>query len=352
MQRIYTLLWLLNTITWFFFFVHCRDKCLKIYYMKKLFPIVLAILFIACKKNDTSNEAIWTALSSGTTNDLNSVFFTNDSTGYVVGQTGIILKTANKGSNWMTLKDSTNQDLNSVFFSSIDTGYAVGDSGTILRTSDGGTHWISLSIGRLDNLNSVYFTSVNTGYVVSSLGNIFKTSNAGTTWTSTSVGIGNELHSVYFADLNTGYAVGLYNGVDKVAPAPIFKTTNGGATWVALSSGTDNSSLLWSVYFTNDLTGYAVGRGIGYGFIIKTVDGGLSWTPIQSQLAEPLFSVYFTDENTGYIAAGNYIMSTTTGGSTWKFYEVTTLLNSVYFPNANSGYAVGLNGAIFKCSFN
>ena len=46
----------------------------------------------------------------------------------------------------------------------------------------------------------------------------------------------------------------------------ILKTTNGGTTWTALSSGTSD---LTSVYFTDASTGYAVG-GIGHIHIQKS----------------------------------------------------------------------------------
>ncbi|MBK6281812.1 MAG: T9SS type A sorting domain-containing protein [Draconibacterium sp.] len=39
----------------------------------------------------------WSDLSGITRNGLNSIFFTNDSTGYIVGDYGIILKTTNEG---------------------------------------------------------------------------------------------------------------------------------------------------------------------------------------------------------------------------------------------------------------
>jgi hypothetical protein len=43
----------------------------------------------------------WTTDSSGTWNTLYSVFFTDSTTGYVVGQTGTILKTGNGGSDFV-----------------------------------------------------------------------------------------------------------------------------------------------------------------------------------------------------------------------------------------------------------
>ena len=49
----------------------------------------------------------------------------------------------------------------------------------------------------------------------------------------------------------------------------ILKTTNGGENWGAQISGCSNN--LYSVYFTDNQTGWAVG---GYGTILKTTNGG------------------------------------------------------------------------------
>ena len=43
----------------------------------------------------------WTLDSSGTWNTLNSVFFTDSTTGYIVGLAGTILKTGNGGTDYV-----------------------------------------------------------------------------------------------------------------------------------------------------------------------------------------------------------------------------------------------------------
>jgi len=53
---------------------------------------------------------------------------------------------------------------------------------------------------------------------------------------------------------------------------------------------------LYSVYFTDSNTGWAVGD---FGAILKTTDGGTSWTLQSSGTTNDLESVYFTDSNTG-----------------------------------------------------
>ena len=88
------------------------------------------------------------------------------------------------------------------------------------------------------------------------------------------------LYSIYFPDANTGYAVGGHHSLSgKTDPNQIIlKTIDGGKSWVSLSSWSNDSLQsvfpLYSVYFTNINTGYAVGSGGG---IIKTTDGGKNW---------------------------------------------------------------------------
>ncbi len=61
----------------------------------------------------------------------------SDSTIYVVGR-GTISKTTNLGISWFEQTSPVNRDLQDVFFVDKNTGYIVGDSGTILKTTNGG----------------------------------------------------------------------------------------------------------------------------------------------------------------------------------------------------------------------
>lgn len=110
-------------------------------------------------------------------------------------------------------------------------------------------------------------------------------------------------------------------------------------------------SSLNSVFFTDANTGYAVGD---FGIIIKTLDGGINWTPLSSGTTIPLYSVYFTDVNTGYAVGGKFnggqinlstaiILKTTDGGTNWDsvFLSSNVYFSSVFFTNDNTGYAVG-----------
>ena len=298
----------------------------------------------------------WNLQANYTSSRLESVFFPDSNTGYIVGTGGTIMKTTNGGSSWTFPSGITYPDMYfySVYFSDANTGYIVGIPGIsntckILKTINGGIDWYSLSYGTAHQLK-IFFTDANTGYAAGDRlpglsGIIFKTSDSGNTWYGQSVGSGeSSLYAVFFPNPDTGIAVG-YHGIIK-------KTTNAGLSWDDQVSGTTNNLL--SVYFNDANNGYAVGS---QGTILKTTNGGTTWiniNPPQSFLDE-FNAVYFTDTNTGYVVGrkmpGLYgvILKTTDGGENWlNQYIGPEVLNSVYFTNPDTGYAVGVNGTILK----
>ncbi|MGB5288258.1 MAG: hypothetical protein WBN42_07175, partial [Ignavibacteriaceae bacterium] len=97
---------------------------------------------------------------------------------------------------------------------------------------------------------------------------------------------GNTLNSVKCISPTVGWAVGDFG--------TILKTTNGGTTWTQQTSGIDGS--LNDVIFTDANTGTAVSSG---GKILRTTNGGTTWTQQTSGTGGWLKGVTFTDENNG-----------------------------------------------------
>jgi photosystem II stability/assembly factor-like uncharacterized protein len=83
-------------------------------------------------------------------------------------------------------------------------------------------------------------------------------------------------------------------------------------TWLPQQSGTSN--LLHDGFFFDDLTGLAVGES---GTIIKTTNGGATWTPRVSGTNASLTAITFIDQF-GVIAAGGDVLVTTDGGESWS----------------------------------
>lgn len=92
-------------------------------------------------------------------------------------------------------------------------------------------------------------------------------------------------------------------------------------------------------HFLNSSVGWFVSSG---GDVRKTVDGGVTWTKLSTNITDNLTEVYFLDENTGFAGGvGSKIFKTVDGGSTWTAIDVpggTGTLYGIYFFNVNKGW--------------
>ncbi len=271
------------------------------------------------------------AQTSGISNTLYCVSFSDANNGTAVGASGTILRTSNGGTDWITQISGISNDLRSVSFTDVNNGTAVGASGTILRTTNGGTNWTAQTSGISNTLYGASFTDANNGTAVGASGKILHTTNGGTDWITQTSGISSILYGVSFTDANNGTAVG--------AGGKILHTTTGGTNWTAQTSGT--TSTLYSVSFADANNGTAVGTS---GTILRTANGGTNWTTQTSGTTNALNSVTFTDANNGTaVGLSGTILRTTDGGINWTVQTsgTTNTLNSVTSTDANNGTAVG-----------
>jgi len=85
---------------------------------------------------------------------------------------------------------------------------------------------------------------------------------------------------------------------------------------------------------------------------MKTTDGGITWTiQYPTPWTGHFYCVCFPDHNTGYaVGSEGAIFKTIDGGTTWNSQSSSTSLNlySVYFADLDTGYIVGDSGIILK----
>jgi photosystem II stability/assembly factor-like uncharacterized protein len=275
-------------------------------------------------------------------------------------------------SAWNTLASGTTQPLSSVFFIR-GTGFAIGGNGqtngnVILKTIDGGANWRLYTIE--NKFYSIYFIDKNTGYAVDYYG-ILKTIDGAVTWsrvfssksTTEYNPIDYRYNAIFFTNSTTGYCVGGFYSEESPIMLPqgtILKTTDGGTTWSEQSNGVTLGLL--SVYFVDENDGYAVGER---GEIYKTINGGIDWTSTNIGFTwEPevshLNSIFFIGDIGYIVGSGGKIYKTKNGGVDWieQVSGTTINLNSVYFTDIDTGYIVGgiygisgaLNAIILKTS--
>ena len=151
---------------------------------------------------------------------------------------------------------------------------------------------------------------------------------------------GYNIVSVSFTDVNNGIAVG-YSFSDRIGI--VLRTTDGGITWTTVYSKAEQR--LYAVDFGDANTGVVVGAS---GLILRTTDGGATWGTSTFTVAD-LKSVDFIDANTAFITGSlGVVAKSTSGGAGWTLisYASGATIHSGDFIDANTGIVVSDYGHI------
>lgn len=313
--------------------------------MNLLKPLYLISIIALGISNFSHAQWFWQN-SIPTSQTLNDIHVFDENTTIAVGEAGTIIKTTDGGTSWILQTSGTNTELYSVYFIDSNTGWTVGSGGgTILKTTNGGTSWTLQGSQNYDPLYSIFFISSATGWIAGEDNTILKTTNGGIDWIFQQGIFPKSVRSIFFTDENNGCAAGIdYDGSNYFGV--IIKTTDGGTTWTNQWSG----NWLLSIHFTDSNNGWAAGAGI----ILKTIDGGTSWNNQITGTSYQLYSIHFSDSNFGWASGydgstySGIILNTTNGGIIWNhnLIEADTVLHSINFANSNIGWTVGENGTI------
>jgi photosystem II stability/assembly factor-like uncharacterized protein len=290
-------------------------------------------------------QATWQLVPSGVSEDLFSVHFANNTTGYIGGAMAKCLKSTNQGINWSTVPVTSGADFRAVWATSSNDAY-LGAWDSVYATHNGGQAWSPAYTNTfLLGVNALQFTSPQNGFAFLTYSSSVKTTNAGNSWSiPTGPGVIEDFYDGYMLDDNTGYGVGDCGLISK--------TTDGGATWSQYewNNWTEWSCIqIWGVHFTSALNGFATADS---GVVLRTTDGGDHWS--RSVIAGPedmLNDVFFVNPATGYIVGRNgKLFKTSNGGDTWipEVSLTSNDLHSVFFISENLGWVVGSNGTILR----
>lgn len=291
------------------------------------------------------SEAVWQIIPSGVTENLLSVHFADQHTGFVSGAGATCLKSANSGNHWTKAGPSSYADFYTVYAATPQDIY-VGAWDTVYYSHNGGQSWNG---GFINTLNfyvfDLQFLTPTQGFAFIQVSAIVKTTNGGATWTEPSgSGIIEDNLAGFMFDNQNGFAVGQCGHIAR--------TIDGGDTWEEYpwNNWEDWSCIdINGLHFTSPNKGYAVADS---GVVFRTTDGGIYWS--RSEIAGPdddLTDVYFTDPNHGWISAFHgQVFSTTDGGENWALEPVLTTsnLNGIFFISNSLGWAVGDNGVILR----
>lgn len=251
------------------------------------------------------------------------------------------LITTDGGNSWTLYNAGANSRSNAMLSTSniINTSIA----GNILKTTNGGTNWSSIYTGTGAILNAIFFLDINTGWVAGENSQIRYTTDGGNSWNGSAVtGFTINIKDCEFISSTTGFVCGFQG-----ANGAIHKSSNGGVNW-AIQITPGGIGGLNSLCFVGS-TAFSCGNG---GLIIKSTDTGSNWSNLnQSISTQELKSIDMVDANTGWaVGLNGVILYTTNSGTTWVQQEsfTTNGLQSVIALNAIHAWAVGDNGEVLE----
>lgn len=234
-------------------------------------------------------------------------------------------------------------DWRAIHFSSTQNGIICGGntwtSGWILRTKDGGTTWQADSI-----LNKGFYglgTEGGNVWIVGNSGHVFEFSKNDSVfrWVG-------EPYDAWFRDIAVAGHTGLMVAGQAFRNGKLvrFDLTTG-QKWQLDTFPQELSS----VCFSDSTTAHVV----GYGLVLRSIDGGKTWQPHNDLLGDFFQSIYFVTDKVGYIVGLNGgILKTTDSGTTWSYLKKSRTIGnprfrSVFFSDALRGWICGEGGVLW-----
>lgn len=227
--------------------------------------------------------------------------------------------------------------------------------------------WVTLPTeafpGKRDDIS---FADAAHGWYGTGKGDLFRTTDGGASWAKVASKPGTFIRALGFVDANTGFIGNIgtdyYPGVTDTTP--LYRTDDGGATWTPADLGGKTivgvcaidvlrTQRIFQGKLTPRLVVHAAGRVGGPTGLLRSTDGGMSWTVSDlSTVAGMILDVKFLDEQTGLLFASTsrdaastegLILRTTDGGKNWsvvyKSGRAAELIWKASFVSSRIGYA-------------
>jgi hypothetical protein len=300
----------------------------------------------------------WHSVNSGTNKNLIDIAFTNDSIGYIVSDSGVVIKTIDQGNNW-SIVSTLPGNYTSICSLGRDTIYIGGNN--IYRSIDGGNTWLNLInlpyiITDLEFFNSqkAVLIKPQTYNCTSSQGSknlenyeAFTSLDSGRTW-QYSFNYLRSFSRFQLINESTAYVTGGYYHIidhcNGFYPNINKRTSNEGSTW---SDITALGIKFLNFYLLNDSSGYFIGEEYGSGIKLWKMENSIN--SIVRAMNFSSNQLIFINMIDGYILDGNNIYKTNTKGIVWDLDSIPpNNLNKIFNNNNKNMFAIGSNGTILK----
>lgn len=219
-----------------------------------------------------SDTETWAEVTTGfvAAKGPNEIFALGGSLVWIVGNGGYIYFSEDVTAG-VTVQDAGNatvQNLNAIHGYDRENLVAVGASNAVVHTTNGGDSWTAVTgpvVGV--SLSSVWMKSEVEWLVGTAGGEIWATQNSGRTWTEvafTASGTG-DINDIAFSNKMVGWAVHTISGAGK-----LLRTIDGGKSWTVQNTMPSNQRLNAIAVCSNPNKAFAAGLGTGTdGFIVE-----------------------------------------------------------------------------------
>lgn len=284
--------------------------------------------------------------------------FVSPERGWIVNGAGETYETQDGGESW-TLRSQVPGYLRTTAFPSAGLGWVgvlFNQNARLYETRDGGETMVNVTDriqpaigGGVCGLFALDETHVFGVGEWDGPSYFLKTTDGGASWQSVDMApYAESLIDVRFTDPMNGIVVGGTNGTQSGGVAVILATSDGGETWTERfrSSGTGTSTeWAWKISFPSESVGYVSVEhygGNGDGKVLKTIDGGLTWTELAVPGGGSMQGVGFLNEREGWTSGRGTQMVTSDGGVSWvETSAIDGSVNRFEFFGDSLGYAMG-----------
>jgi hypothetical protein len=182
----------------------------------------------------------------------------------------------------------------------------------LYKSVNKGASWTEVNSHMLDSSygGELVFVNNNTGYYLN-YNRLFKTTNGGVTWSFLNIHPG--YYDLRFFDENRGVMIGGYTYYYSKYKV----TSDGGITWTEYT--TFENSLFRSSFFLDANNAWVLNYNSSLKSYVlsKSNDGGASWSVVNQEIPEGSTDLLFMNSNEGYLAKSGIILKTTNGGVSW-----------------------------------
>lgn len=324
-----------------------------------------------------------------TGNHVNTVYFLNATTGWRGGESGEIFKTTDGGKTWVRQSTGIDAPIYGIKFFDAQTGWATGAFGALLRTTDGGSTWSVSKFGEapyyLSSTDLAAITAVDaktvyigrTGIGNGGTGLFFTSKDGGLTWKTisatpfqitasgkfwliqnNSVRMSTDGGQTYTSSLDlklpptssyfeaatmlaqddqhlvayTRTSSYDYTTYRYVYAETVYTTVDGGANWSTVNLPSGTAVGIQRLYQVSADAKTLVASGNSG--MIRSTDGGMTWTPLAGPPAEPYYySFSYISIGGSDIIANNYstMWLSRDAGQTWAKISTPGGVNSFSF---------------------